>query len=179
MLIYFFGFFQGNETFNTMRDFLLSNFSISSEMLSENVVCILALIVVGVVIGFAVGKRRLTGLLIGSYAALAILEAVPANTLFENEYAKAAVFFGLLVLFTFMDIYFFGTLFSNDVVWQWIVLSVLEAGMLAAVFAHLLPKHVVLAYVPANLFQYFSVGWAHFSLMIAPLLFLFIINRSK
>lgn len=139
----------------------------------------LAMAICGIVIGFAVGRHRLTGLLLGSYVAIAILEAIPANELFGYAYAKAIVFLVLLVVFTLMDVYFFGTLFSSNAAWQWIILSILETGMLLAVCTRLLPQRTVKIYVPETLFYYFSDGWAHVFWIVAPLVFLFLINRSK
>jgi hypothetical protein len=133
--------------------------------------------------GFIFGRWKLVNILINIYIVVAFLSVLPKELLAFSPYARAGVFFGLLVFLSMVDDRLFDlhiTSAGTDFFWRLFVMSILVTGMLVSVTLTLLPKSLALSYLSATAYSYFASPLALVFWMAFPLLLLlFINNRLK
>ena len=153
-----------------------------SDKLAGDMSLFLVLVAISLMFGMFVGRFRLANILINIYIAAAILTAVPESFLNFHANSNLLLFLFLLTVLTIIgdslfDIHipssgsgFFGRL---------VVMSFLEVGLIFSVIISMTPSDKLLEYVSQNMYQYFASPSAKIFWMIAPLAFLFFINRRS
>jgi hypothetical protein len=141
---------------------------------------ILLFIGVSLAAGFAFGRVKLVNIFINVYIALALTSVFPADFLSNSLYAKAILFFVMLVFLSAIDEHLFDLHIPNssyDFFWRLFVMSALVLGMVVSVVVSLLPKKVVLGLPFPFLYEYFGSGVAATLWLFLPLLVLIFMNK--
>lgn len=146
---------------------------------AQDILALVFVVTVGAVLGFALGKSRMMGFLLGMYASLAILQALPVGVLPEYVYAKPIAFLVLSLFIAVLDAYTFNTYLASDALWKWIILGLLNTTLLASIVVSLLPQYVTLQFISYQAYGYLSNPWMFFAWVVLPIVFLLIANRTK
>lgn len=153
-----------------------------SDKLAGDMSLFLVLAAVSLMFGMFVGRFRLANILINVYIAVVILTVIPENFLSFHPNSNLLLFLLLLTALTILgdnlfDIHipisrsgFFGRL---------VVMSFLEVGLIFSVIISMIPLDELLKYVSQSMYQYFASSPAKFFWMVAPLAFLFFINKKS
>lgn len=139
------------------------------------------LAVISVCFWILIGRFRLHNALINIYISFAILQVSHDKILVFGKYMPLLAFLILVIFLTLVDSNLFDIHFSGSglSIWQVIVLSFLEAGLLLSVVSSLVPEKQILRYISTNSLEYFASSWASIIWMIVPLLFLVLIGRKE
>lgn len=140
---------------------------------------ILLFIGVSLLSGFVFGRWKLVNILINVYIAVALVGILPEEWFAFSVYAKAGLFFALLVLLTMFDDRLFDihiTSAGTDFFWRFFVTSFLVTGSVISTIFSFLPKPLVLEWVSPNLYSYIASPWALMFWLVVPILSLFVIN---
>ncbi len=126
-----------------------------------------------------IGRFRLHNALINIYISFAILQVAHKEILAFGKFMPLFIFLILVVFLTLVDSNLFEIHLSGSglAIWQVIILSFLEAGLLVSIIATLVPEKQILRYISINSFEYFSSSLASILWMVVPLLFLILIGR--
>lgn len=157
---------------------ILANFT-SSSIVAELSTIALVLLSISVLFWFLIGRFRLHNALINIYISFAILQVVPKNIVSFDKLVPLIVFLALIIFLTFVDRNIFEIHLSGSglSIWQVVILSFLEAGLLVSIVASLLPQKQVLNYISPASLDYFISPLGAFLWVIAPLIFLVLIGR--
>jgi len=154
-----------------------------SDKLAGDMSLFLVLVAISLMFGMFVGRFRLANILINIYIALAILVVIPEDFLSLYANADLLIFLLLLTALTIAGDNLFDIHISSSgsgFFWRLMVMSFLEVGLIFSVIISMVPSDKLLEYVSQNMYQYFASPSARIFWMIAPLAFLFFINkRSK
>ena len=154
-----------------------------SDKLAGDASLFLVLVAISIVFGMFVGRFRLINILINIYIALAILSIIPDNLLKFNENSEPLLFLLIVISLTLVGDYLFDIHISSSgsgFFWRLVVMSFLEMGLIFSVISSMIPSEKLLEYFSQNMYQYFASSSARVFWIIAPLAFLFFINkRSK
>lgn len=148
-------------------------------MTAELSTIFLVLFSMSVVFWFIIGRFRLHNALINMYVSFAILQVVPDNIVSFNKFTSVVLFLFLVIFLTFIDKGLFEIHLTGSglAIWQVIVLSFLEAGLLVSIILALVPKKEILVYISPGTLDYFISSMYEFFWMVAPLLFLTLIKK--
>lgn len=139
--------------------------------------------VASLVLGLYLGRSQLINAVLYAYIAVAILGALPDQTIsFSPEYGRLTIFVTLLVVMIVMGDYLFDIHVSNvssDFFWRILVMSFLTVGMLLSIVFSLLPKGIVLEYVSSGTRGYFVGPWIQVVWLALPLVFLLFVNKRR
>jgi hypothetical protein len=141
---------------------------------------VLLFIGISLAAGFAFGRNKLVNIFINIYIALAFVSVLPAGILIDSEYARALMFFLLLVFLTAIDQHLFDLHIPNtsyDLFWRMFVMSSLVLGMTVSVIVSLIPKKLVLGLPFPFLYDFFGAGAANILWLSLPLFVLIFINK--
>lgn len=139
----------------------------------------LVLLVISVVFWLLIGRFRLHNALINIYISFAILQVAYAEIAVFGKYGPLLAFMIMVVFLTLVDSNLFEIHLSGSglAIWQVIVLSFLEAGLLVSVVSSLIPEKQILKFISVGSFEYFVSPLTSILWMVMPLLFLVIIGR--
>ncbi|HAV11044.1 MAG TPA: hypothetical protein DCX32_00640 [Candidatus Moranbacteria bacterium] len=137
------------------------------------------LLVISVMFWLVIGRFRLHNALINIYISFAILQVAYEEILAFGKFMPISVFLILVVFLTLVDSNLFEIHLSGSglAIWQVIVLSFLEAGLLVSIVSSLVPEKQILKYISIDSFEYFVSPLASILWMVAPLAFLILIGR--
>ena len=162
-----------------MQDFF-SGF-VSSNSFDEFLTIGVMLIIISVGFWVLIGRFRLHNALINFYISFAIVQVIPEVWMSFSNFS-GIIFFAILVIFftlidrSLFDIHLPG---SGLAIWQVIVLSILEAGLLVSLVINLVPDKIISPYFTERTFGYFSSPGAGLFWMVIPLLFLIYIDKKS
>jgi len=126
-----------------------------------------------------IGRFRLHNALINIYISFAVLQVAYDEVLVFGKFMPLLLFLILVVFLTLVDSNLFDIHFSGAglAIWQVILLSFLEAGLLVSIVSSLVPQKQMLKYISANSLEYFVSPWAGIFWMVVPILFLAMVGR--
>jgi len=152
-----------------------------SGLVGELVIVVLALFGFSLLFWLLIGRFRLHNALINIYIAFAILQVSNGLSSSLGKFSPLIIFLALVVFLTMVDSKLFEIHLSGSglSIWQVLVLSFLEAGLLFSIILTILPEKPVLDYVSGESLQYFISPLAGVIWMILPLVFLLFIGRGK
>ena len=138
-------------------------------------------VLLAVSVGFwiLIGRFRLHNALINIYISYAVLQVAYDEVLVFGKFMPLLVFLILVVFLTLADSSLFDIHLSGSglAIWQVILLSFLEAGLLVSIISSLAPGKQMTEYISPNSLEYFVSPWAGIFWMVVPLLFLILVGR--
>ncbi|MBI3573457.1 hypothetical protein HY090_00210 [Candidatus Kaiserbacteria bacterium] len=156
--------------FQHLLDLLLS--------FSADFIAFIVLTVAVMLFALYFGRDRLSPLIAGLYAALALYTAFPYTlSLLSGPYMKIGLYlvFAVLGFITFSGLSYFTAAHSGGFLTELIV-AILIAGFLLAISTHVLPVQDIYTFTPATK-ALFASDQAFFWWLFAPLAGLFFIGR--
>ncbi len=140
-------------------------------------------ILVGIGVGFLLGRNRLVNVVMSVYVALAFTNASVGVLPKEFPLSGAWLFLVLLVLLTLVDRSLFEVhvpSLPQDVLWRVVVTGIMVTGMVTSVAVSMFPKKTV-ALLPITVpVRYFGMPLAEILWLVIPLVVLLLLNkRSK
>jgi hypothetical protein len=164
----------------TMQEFFI-NMGISPT-LAGSIVLFILLGVISAVVGALLGRDRLAALLVNIYIGYTIYGLVPGQWKDFSSFGNIIMFLGILgVLFFFgwhvFDIHISHA--SSRVDWRFILICFLTAGLLLSIVLVLTPSSFVFRYISGTTFNLFASPFAQLFWFIAPIVFLFLVNKRR
>jgi hypothetical protein len=159
---------------------LLSKLGISTGM-SQDIMLLFVLVFISFLFGMFIGRHKLIAVLVNIYVSYALVNVIPANFFSDPTY-RALVFLILIVGLTLLgkrmfDIYISGA--GSGFLWRIFAMSFLEVVLLLSIVISLLPKKEALSYVSASSYGYLATDPMKLIWMIAPLVFMFFVQRRR
>ena len=151
---------------------MLAKFT-SSGLAAELSAIAALLLVISLAFWVVIGRFRLHNALINIYISFAIMQAAMGEVADFGKYMPLVVFLTIIDSSLF-EIHLSGSGLS---IWQVVVLSFLEAGLLASIVFTFLPEKQILKYISIGSLDYFTSPLAIILWMVSPLLFLILISR--
>jgi hypothetical protein len=140
-------------------------------------------VIVGVGVGFLLGRNRLVNVVMSVYVALAFTNASVGVLPKDFPLSGAWLFLVLLVLLTLVDRSLFEVHVPpspQDVFWRVVVTGIMVTGMVTSVAVVMFPKKMVASFPISVPIRYFGTPLAEILWLVLPLLVLLILNkRSK
>lgn len=136
--------------------------------------------------GLSLGKDRIIAIMVSIYMALAVVAALPAFVL--NIKINSSFTLQITAFFAVFVVVFF--LLSRQAVlnalspegngkwWQVIIFSFLHVGLLVSVTMSFIPAQFLNKFSPFTIWL-FTSEWPHFAWIIAPIVAMIFIGRSK
>jgi len=155
---------------------LLSKVGLSSS-LSQDMMLIIFVALVGFIYGMVLGKHKLMSVLVNIYVAFAIINVIPE----KNDY-EIYIFLGLLVALTILSRKVFDVYFASGgsaFMWRIFTVSFFQIILIISILLSMLPKQEALSYVSSTAYGYLVVGWAPLVWMCIPLIAMFILHRKS
>ncbi|MEI7750243.1 MAG: hypothetical protein WCJ25_04575 [Candidatus Moraniibacteriota bacterium] len=139
-----------------------------------------AFILVGIGVGFLLGRNRLVNVVMSIYIALVFTTA--STDLLPKDFplSNAWLFVILLVLLTLVDRSLFEIhvpSLPQDTLWRIIVTGIMVTGMVTSVLVTLFPKKTVTAFPIPVPVQYFGTPLSGVLWLAVPLLILLLLNK--
>lgn len=159
---------------------LFSKLGISSN-LSQDISLLFLVIFVSFVFGMFIGRYKLLTILVNIYISLAVIAAVPKGFLASYSHNLIA-FFSILIILTLISKKFFEVSISgagSGFLWRVFAMSFLEVVLLISIAVSMVPEKVALGYVSATSYKYLASDNFRFIWTIAPLVFMFFIQRRS
>ncbi len=143
---------------------------------------LLIFIAASVALAFVLGRTRLIGVVVFSYAAFAISLTIPAPVLSSIPEGRAISFAVSLVVLVAVGDYILDIHISNPMSTFFsrvLVMGCLGAGLAFSIILSLVSKPFALSFLSATVFSYFASPVARLVWMVAPLAFLLFLNKRK
>lgn len=152
-----------------------------ANILAEFSGILVILLILSVGFWFLIGRFKLHNLLINIYISFAIMQVVSKETASLGIFAPLIIFMGLVIFLTAIDSNIFEIHLSGSGlrIWQVIILSFLEAGLLFSIISSLLPQKQLLRFVSSESIGYFILPWASIFWIVAPIVFLILISGKR
>lgn len=147
--------------------------------LSQDIILLLAAVLISFIFGTFIGRYRLVTVLINIYVSFAVVSVIPQG--FLSGYSTTLLIFGALVILLtifgrkLFEIHISGA--GSGFLWKVFVMSFLEVGLILSIILSMLPSKVALSYVSSNAYNLLVSGNAQFIWMIAPLVFMLFMHR--
>lgn len=146
--------------------------------LAGDMMFFLILAVAGVGVGFLIGKHRLMGVLISIYLAVVVLAAFPQAYLPNDPIYVFLIFCGVVIGLTLLDEQLFDVNAEITLkMWKSVLLGFFVAVLFVSVVLDFLPEKSIPSFLVSHALDYFVSPWARFGWTVAPLAFLFIIQK--
>lgn len=150
-----------------------------SKTMSELVMLLVVMLLLSLLFWVLIGRFRLHNFLINVYISSAMLMVVPKEAMQFSKYAPVILLLIFVVFLTLMNPYLFDIHQSGSglALWQVLVMSFLEVGLVMSILLSFLPAKDVLKYLSKDALLYFSSPWGRVAWMVAPLAFLIFVNK--
>ena len=138
-------------------------------------------IIIGIGVGFLLGRNRLVNVVMSIYIALVFTTASVDVLPKDFPLSGAWLFVVLLVLLTLIDRSLFELhvpSLPQDTLWRIIVTGIMVTGMVTSVLVTLFPKKTVAAFPISVPVQYFGTPLAGTLWLVIPLLILLLLNKK-
>lgn len=134
------------------------------------------------VLSFVIGRTRLLSVILYSYVALSIVTFLPSNMTSFSPEGRAILFVAILFLLvstgdTLVDIHISNS--SSKFFSRVFLLGCLGSGLVFSMALSLLSKSFALQFLSPVVYGYFATPLARTLWMVAPLLFLFFLNKRR
>jgi len=139
------------------------------------------IIIIGIALGFLMGRYRLIELVLATYISIAIMSVIPSYMLSFMQYSELLIFILLIISFTMLGEYFFDIHLSSSssAFWRMSMIGTLETGLIFSILIGYIPGYILLKYISSGVYNFFTLPWAQLFWMIVPLLFLFVTSRKR
>jgi hypothetical protein len=158
---------------------IFSQIGLTTQM-SQDVTLLFAVIFVSFIFGMFIGRYKLVSILINIYISLTLTRAIPEK-LFSDFLYSLIFFFVCVIIFTLVGKKLFEIHVSgmgSSYLWKVFVLSFFEVVLLISITLTMIPKKLALEYVSASSFEYLASSNWQFFWLIAPLVFVFFIQKK-
>jgi hypothetical protein len=149
--------------------------------IAELATLLVILLAVAAILWLTVGRFRLHNFLVNIYISFALVQVVPKNILSFAKEPSILAFIVVLILLTLADRYIFNIRqYGNGIaVWQFLVLSILEAALLLSISLSFLESKDILLYISKESLVYFTDPWWQVAWMVLPLFFLAFARKAR
>lgn len=149
-----------------------------SPTLVGDVTFFLILAVAGIGVGFLIGRHRLMSVLVSIYLAVVFFAAFPSAILPDDPMYVFLIFCGVVVGLTFLDEYLFDVNAEiTTKLWKSVLLGFFVAVLFVSVSMDFLSVKDMPSFVSSHALDYFVSPWARFGWVVAPLVFLFVLQK--
>lgn len=139
-------------------------------------------ILVGIGVGFLLGRNRLVNVVMSVYVALAFTNASVGVLPKEFPLSGAWLFLALLVLLTLVDRSLFEVhvpALPQDVLWRVVVTGIMVTGMVTSVAMSMFPKKTIAMFPITVPVRYFGTPLAEILWLVIPLVVLLLLNKCS
>ena len=144
-----------------------------------DVVFFALLAIIGMGLGFFLGRYRLLSFSLGMYLAFVMFQVIPQEILPNGEYISFIFFLILVTVFTVFDYRLFdvGASDITRTMWKSILFGVASVGMFMEMAVMFLPYRVLVTFFSSHSISYFTGTYSGLIWLGAPLLLLLLVRR--
>jgi hypothetical protein len=139
-------------------------------------------VLVGIGVGFLLGRNRLVNVVMSVYVAFAFTNASVGILPKDFPVSGAWLFLVLLVLLTLVDRSLFEVhvpSLPQDVFWRVVVTGIMVTGMVMSVAVTMFPKKTIASLPITVPIQYFGTPLAEILWLVLPLVILLLLNKRS
>jgi len=148
--------------------------------LSQDMIFFILVAVAALIIAFTIGRNKIVSILFASYISTAVIGIIPEQIIGDWTY-RLGLFIGIFALLMVfarrsLEISFVGS--KSSYLWQLVVMSALTVIMILSIVVSIFPMNTAGNLISMNVYEYLVSPDYRFVWFIAPLLFLFFIQKK-